>query len=335
MIYLGVFLFVLVVPATVFFLYLTITEYKPKKIEESITYKSSRNKELNTEYTISTYNIGHCMMDERRLIDSNKLKRSSQISREKTFDNLISITSQIQSLDTDFILLQEVDHDSSRSDETNQIEYIYTELKNHNAHFAYNFNTKYVPFPLNNPVGGTHSGLLTLSKYRKIKSTRYQLDGQEAYPKSMFYLKRCMMVDEYQIKKNKKLYIINIHLSSYDKEQMFRTKQFNDMLEYIKQLYDPTLNYIIVGGDFNFLLDGSITNYPEWLEYFPETLQESDFSPIFEKGTSTLKSSNSETTLIDGYLVSSNINVVKCKTQDFSFKYSNHNPVVMTFKLKK
>jgi hypothetical protein len=199
MIYILVFLIVVFLPILGFFIYLTLTEYSPDKVEDSIIYKKSKDQDSTNYFSVSTFNIGHCVLDYKRHSDSNKIKTSNNISREKTFDNLISITSLIKDLDSDFVLLQEVDHDSGRSDKTNQIEHIISESIDYNSSFAYNFNTKYVPFPLNNPVGGTHSGLLTLSKYRFSFSKRYQLDGQEKYPRSMFYLKRCMMVNEYDV----------------------------------------------------------------------------------------------------------------------------------------
>ncbi len=37
--------------------------------------------------------------------------------------------------------------------------------------------------------------------------------------------------------------------------------------------------------------------------------------------------------LIDGFIVSNNITVKECKTQDLGFVNSDHNPVVMELKL--
>jgi hypothetical protein len=38
--------------------------------------------------------------------------------------------------------------------------------------------------------------------------------------------------------------------------------------------------------------------------------------------------------VIDGFILSSNINVKKITTKDLGFLYSNHNPVVMTLELE-
>ena len=37
---------------------------------------------------------------------------------------------------------------------------------------------------------------------------------------------------------------------------------------------------------------------------------------------------------IDGFIVSDNIEVMSCKTENLHFAYSDHNPVRLEFKLK-
>lgn len=335
MIYIIIFLSIIFVPVIVLFLYLTITEYKPSPIEDAIIYRKTRDKDWGTNLTVTTFNIGHCAKDKRQRKTSNEIKLSKHFKSEQTFDNLISITNTIKDLNSDFYLMQEVDHDSPRSSKIQQIEHFTSDMTSYNCSFAYNYNTKYMPFPLNNPVGGTHSGLLNLSKFRFSKSERYQLDGQEKYPKSMFFLKRCMLINEYDVSKGKKLYIINIHLSSYDKDHMFRTEQFNDMLHYLEDLYDGRKNYIIVGGDFNFMMDKSKVNEntPEWLKAFPNELYESKFKPVFDPKNTTMKGSDDNEYGIDGFIVSPNIKVVKCQVQKEQYEHSNHNPVTLTFKI--
>ena len=38
--------------------------------------------------------------------------------------------------------------------------------------------------------------------------------------------------------------------------------------------------------------------------------------------------------MIDGFIVSDNIEIINCETLDYGFKYSDHNPVLMKFKLR-
>ena len=39
-------------------------------------------------------------------------------------------------------------------------------------------------------------------------------------------------------------------------------------------------------------------------------------------------------TIIDGFLASDNVEVISTKTKDLDFIYSDHNPVILNFKLK-
>ncbi len=334
MIYILIPVLIVVIAAVILFLYLTVTEYKPKKEEIAIIKRNIHDQEEKNQYTITTYNIGYCAHDKKTNINRINQGLIQKERREFVFDNMIAISDTITTLDSDFVLLQEVDILSARSANIDQIEYITTENLAYNATFAYNYKAKYVPFPINKPLGGTQSGLLTLSKNQILETTRYQLDGGETYPKSIFFLKRCMMINQYQVNK-KTLYIINIHLSSYDKNGLFRTEQFHDMLTYIFELYDGRKNAIIVGGDFNYLMDKSLhkLDTPFWLETFPEELQKSKFKHVLDSNINSMQSSDGREYIIDGFIVSPNIKVLSCKTTDQGFEYSNHHPVSMTFSM--
>lgn len=330
MIYVGIFFSVILVPFLIAFFYLSITEYKPKKEEDAIVYKKSRDKEESNTMSVVTYNIAHATHDKSRRSD---IKLSVHFKREKTYDNLIQITNTIKEIDSDFVLLQEVDHDTTLSFKVNQIEYLTSSLVDYNSSFAYNYNSKYVPFPINNPVGGMHSGLLTLSKYKFDSSKRFQLHGHEQYPKSIFFLKRCMIINEYSVKKNKKLYIINIHVSSYDRDNLFKTEQFFDMLEYIERLYDSKQNYIVVGGDFNYILDdkefeGSVSSKVTKL---PDEFKTVPFKAVTDIKFKTNHGSDGYMHSVDGFIVSNNVKIVSCTTINDDFEHSNHQPVKLEF----
>lgn len=323
-------LLIIIVPPSLFFLYLVLTEYKPEDIEEAIRYRKSKDGRHFTSYNIMTYNIGYCGNDEQTIKENERTKYSVKINQETVYDNLIAMTNIIKDINPEFVLLQEVDQASARSGKVDQVEYITSEITDMNSSFAYNFNA-FVPFPLSHPVGGTHSGLVNLSKYQAMSSKRYQLDGKEEFPRSLFFLKRCMLVEEYNLP-NKKLILINIHFSSYDKDNLFRTEQFHHMMRFLEDTYDGRKNAIIVGGDFNYLLnkDSLDMNTPHWLERLPEEFYNSKFKAVFpKKGFSANQKGYKNT--IDGFIVSQNVKVMNCEIYDDQFVHSNHNPVRMTF----
>ena len=325
-----------------FFVYLALTEYKPDPIEESERLRNSRDEELQSEVTVTTLNMGYCSLDKDQDFFLEGGSGSSTSSKEKTFDNLITLTDYMKELDSDFYLLQEVDVRGKRSGNINQVEHITSEMNQYNLFFAYNYRAKWVPLPVFRPMGSAYSGLLNLSKKQFAKSTRIALDGQELFPKSLFFPKRAMVINEFKLANKKTLYLINVHLSAYDKDGMFRSRQIAHIQNFITELYDGKKNYVVVGGDFNLLLDS--TRYkedmPEWVSTLPEELLKSKFNVVFDPETNTVRSDDRPytkginfETIIDGFIVSPNVKNVKVKTHDLGFENTDHNPVTLTFTL--
>lgn len=326
-----------------FLVYIIITEYKPSPIEESEMIRNTREESLEDLKTITTWNLGYCSLDKDQDFFLEGGSSSRTLSKEKTFDNLISMEDFLKDLDSDFYFLQEVDVKGVRSANVDQLEHLTSGLNKYNVTFAYNYKAKWIPLPLMKPMGSAFSGLVSLSKLPIHQSTRISLEGQEVFPKSLFYPKRCMMVNDVQISKNKKLYFINVHLSAYDKDGEYRSKQIAHILKYITNLYNNKENYIIVGGDFNLLLDKSIYNndMPDWVGTLPEELYESEFRVVFDKKVNTVRSEEQAyvkgvnfETIIDGFIVSPNITVSEIKTHDLGYEHTDHNPVTLSFRLK-
>ncbi len=343
MIYVYMILFAIIFMIGMFALYIIFSEYKPAPIEEADIIRNTRDENVEELKTITTFNLGYCSLDKDQDFFLEGGQSSRTLSKEKTFDNLISIEEYLKDLNHDFYFLQEVDTHGKRSANTNQLEHLTSGLNKYNISFAYNYRAKWVPVPWTHPMGSAYSGLVTLSKKEILSSTRISLEGQEVFPNSLFYPKRCMVVNKVQMTRNKVLYLINIHLSAYDKGGMYRSKQIRHILKYITNLYNSKTNYVIVGGDFNLLLDKSkyTDNLPAWVDLLPDELYDSEFRVVFDKKVNTVRSQEQPykkgrnfETIIDGFIVSPNITVSKIETHDLGYKYTDHNPVTLSFKLK-
>ena len=143
---------------------------------------------------------------------------------------------------------------------------------------------------LRKPMGSALSGLISLSKERIISSKRHQLKGDEKYPRRIFFLKRCMMVNKYQIGKQE-LTLINIHLSPYDKGGLIRKKQIDHLIEFIND-YSKENKHVIIGGDWNHLLDSDLykSTMPEWVGLLPENLFKTSYRMIYDNSVNTVRS---------------------------------------------
>jgi exonuclease III len=163
-----------------------------------------------------------------------------------------------------------------------------------------------------------------------------------------------MMVSTFDIEgSDQKLLVVNLHMSAYDASGTLREQEMAFLKSFLEE--QQTLgNYVIVGGDFNQTFPGAEDIYPTqeglWEAYPIET----DFLPAgyrFEydatQPSCRLLNQPYDPTddmtqyyIIDGFIVSSNIETlaydgitVGAKTLNENFKYSDHNPVVLTFKL--
>jgi endonuclease/exonuclease/phosphatase family metal-dependent hydrolase len=147
---------------------------------------------------------------------------------------------------------------------------------------------------------------------------------------------------------DKELVVVNLHLEAYDSGEgkIAQTKQLADFLAQEAEKG----NYVIAGGDFNQIFSSEDYNAFEVKEglWAPGVIDVSeikgDWQFLMDEKVPSCRSldralegadkDDFQYYLIDGFIVSGNIDVEKYETQDLGFKNSDHNPVVMEIKLK-
>ena len=359
-------LFVFVIAFGVgFILTLQLAEYKPDEItvldiENNYDDTSNNYIELGTSIKFLTFNIGYASLSETEDFVMDGGEKGRMDSQTEVQSNLEGISSILEREAADIYLLQEVDVDSSRSYEINQ--YVqFQELLGTSSVLAYNYRVIFVPFPLSftQMMGKVNSGIATFSNYYASDASRVQLPGSFSWPLRLANLKRCILITRYPIDgSDKELVVINVHMSAYDDGSM-RAEETAALQQIMKAETDSG-NYVIVGGDFNQTLPGASTSIynPETdtytYEYFYNLLDptfwqappidsewfgQNDFifgvditNPscrLLNHPLDKENPSNNQYYVIDGFIVSSNITILDVETLDESFKYSDHNPVIM------
>ena len=187
---------------------------------------------------------------------------------------------------------------------------------------------------------------MSLSKYGISSAVRRSYPVSTSFAK-FFDLDRCFTVMYLPvIGSEKQLVLINSHMSAYDTGGTIRVKQLEMLNETIAQERDKD-NYVLVGGDFNHDIAASGTLFPSEQE-FPEwvyTLTDDDLADGFRFAAAvnapTCRAAEipyekgvNYTVVVDGFIVSDNIEVVSVENTDLDFQYSDHNLAVMKFKLK-
>ena len=346
-----------------FVCYLEISYYRIGDTNIDVLNNQENLVLLDEEYVITTYNIGFgaydrdysFFMDKGYMGDGTVTtgKYGKAVSKENALKNTNGAISILESLNSDFMILEEVDTKSSRSYKINQMNLIVEKFNNYSYTFASNFHSAFLPYPLHDMHGVVNAGILTLSKYNMSESMRYELPIDESFLNKFFDLDRCINLVRYKVNaSDKELVIISAHLSAYDEGGVYRKKQIELLKTLIQDEYDKG-NYVIVGGDFNHDIASGGSNFPttqlkpDWIQ----VLEQNEFGPNFKIVSDNTNPSCRDAdipweegityaTVVDGFIVSNNIDVTFIKnianigSEDINFMYSDHNPVMMKFKLK-
>lgn len=322
----------------------TLSNYRPQETEIVYSSEAPQIVPTWTELDFMIWNIGYGGLDKAMdfFYDGGKQVRTSE---ERLYDNIEAVQKLLKQNDTvEFFLLQEVDVNSHRSYGLNQYDSIKSYLHQYWSFFGKNYDVFFVPLPFTNPLGPVKSGLQTLSRPRPESSVRMRFPGNYAWPKNLFMLDRCFLVNRYTLNNNKELLVINTHNSAYD-DGSLRKVQMEYLKKYLLKEYEEG-NYIIVGGDWNQCppdfkpkYDVDIFDNENYsiidTEFLPENWQWAycDSIPTNRRLTEAYSRGQTPTTTIDFFLLSPNIQLINTFALDFAFENSDHNPVLAKIKL--
>lgn len=334
-----------------FVIVLLITEFKPKPTENLEIVGTAQNQVVsNKTFKIMTWNIGYGALGDNAdfFMDGGTMVNTA--TKERVRQNMDSIYENIQKENADFIFLQEVDKKSTRTHFIDQVKDFGSRFAGYQNIYARNFKVLYLPYPLPESMGVLDSGIESFSKYNVASSTRVQLPIPFKWPVSVVNIKRCVMINRLPIENSsKELVLINLHLEAFDdgEGKIAQTKMLSQLIsDEIKKG-----NYVIAGGDFNQIFDeADLKKFPQLDPNYwqPGKLDKAGFdssiqfvhdgsSPTgrsLDKAYTADVKDNFQFYVIDGFLVSPNISVKSVQTKNYDFKWTDHNPVVMTFELK-
>ena len=346
-------LFSALILAVVIYLLYVIFSYSrlPDNVSLSVDGGASeKHAEIGREYVAVSQNLGFgaYTADFTFFMDGGKESRAE--SRESVIKCIGKGIDTVGALDPDFILFQEVDLDSTRSYHTNQYEMLRDGFGGYSSCYAKNYDSAYLMYPIFEPHGASKSSLATFSRFEITSSLRRSLPISTSFSKFLD-LDRCYSVSRVAVENGKELIIYNVHSSAYGGSDEIRNAQMTMLLEDMKSEYDKGY-YIVCGGDFNHdftgdsveKLNGEVPDEYGWAQPFPEELipdgfyrctdyKNGELMPTcrncdipYEKGNFTL--------VVDGFIVSDNVECVEIENIQTEFEYSDHMPVKLTFRLK-
>ena len=314
--------------------------------------------EVGKPYCVVTYNVGFgaYSADYSFFMDGGRESRAR--STEAVEENITGAMAVAADLNPDFLLLQEVDVDSTRSCHVDELA-LTRQLagESYCSTFAQNYDSPYLFWPLTAPHGANRAGQVTFSHYPIVSALRRSLPVEEGVMK-VVDLDRCYSVSRIPVTapadssgrgEARELVLYNLHLSAYTSDGTIAEEQlrilFADMLaEYQRG------SYIIAGGDFNKDLLGnsdeifgvSGEDYM-WAQPIPPEMVPQGLTIVapLNSGTPVPSCRNADrpygpdsyVVTVDGFIVSDNVSVTGAWVQDTGFQWSDHNPAVLNMTL--
>jgi endonuclease/exonuclease/phosphatase family metal-dependent hydrolase len=325
--------------------YALITDYNPHEKEVLYTKESSDKLNDSTELSILTWNIGYCGLDKDMdfFYDGGK---KVMTPKDRLVNNLKAVENFLKQNDTaDFIFIQEIDKNSKRSYHINEYDSVNSVLKNDFSSFGKNYDVFFVPVPVTSPMGKVLSGVALYSKLQPVSSVRNSFPGKYGFPKQLFMLDRCFVVNRYQMTNGKELVVVNTHNEAYDPGQI-RKAQMEYLREFLLKEYEKG-NCLILGGDWNQTPPDFKPAYSSSLIRTEQIALPSGYLPegwqwIYDNTAPTNRTiktaydpATTTTTVIDFFLISPNVKAVSVKCINLGFENSDHNPVIVKVRLNK
>lgn len=334
--------------------FLMVTEYKPGDREEvprrarltSLAKGSSDSLTSSRTFTCLTWNIGYAGLGKELdfFYDGGTVVNPPRERSEQYLDGIRQTLSGFGS--ADFVFLQEVDFQSSRSFRKDQCAVLAHSLPSHEAVTALNYSCRFIPVPVTDPMGKVESGLVTFSRAEAQEATRHAYRANFSWPKRLVFLKRCFLVTRFMLENGKQLVMVNLHNSTFDAGGHLRLAEQEQLQEFLLAEYRDA-HYVVVGGDWNMNPKGFIPDsirtadrgqailppigeafLPGWTFAFdPDVPSNRNVDEPYRKGSTG-------TTVIDFFILSPNVRLCRVKTMDLGFSCSDHNPVLLTFELR-
>lgn len=262
----------------------------------------------------------------------------------------------IAALDPAFVLFQEVDVDGTRSHHVDEYALLREQFPADAAVFCRNYDSAFLAWPLYAPHGANRAGLATFSEFPVAEAVRYQLPISEGFGKFLD-LDRCFSVCRLPVANGRELALVNVHLSAYGADESIMAAQRAKLYDVMVREREAG-NYVIAGGDFNHDMIGiSGDVYGNEVEAVESWAKPYDFEGVPEGFTVAAKAKldalgteafddaatcrdagrpydgTNDRWIMDTFIYSDNVECIDYATVDLDFAYSDHNPVMLRFKL--
>jgi endonuclease/exonuclease/phosphatase family metal-dependent hydrolase len=280
---------------------------------------------------VLSWNVGYAGLGSESdfVIDGGRHVRPS--SRQLVERNLEAIGRRLRAEQADVLLLQELALPGFVTRGVDVLGRLSAELDGHGSAFAPTIRVSGLPL-----VGELEVGQGTFARHGLVRAVRHALDSPRALPGIRF---QNFHVLESRVEADGCEWVFfNVHLAAFD-DGSLRRKQLADVVRLLRAEYESG-SHVVAGGDWNMRL--ADTRFPystaerhtSWVRDLPAGVTPVGWvwavdptSPTNRTLEQPYRPGVNYTSVIDGFLVSPNVDVLSVETVDLGFAWSDHNPV--------
>jgi len=307
----------------------------PAQVEIPLTEGPPSTLDPDQDIHLVTWNIGFAGLGREadfKPDGGTQVRAKSRAIVEQYRDRIVA---QLKDLDADFLLVQELAHGSFLTRGVEVLESVQVKLASYQMVFTSTMQVTGLPL-----VGQLDVGKATFSRHHLTQALRHALPTARDLPgltlQHFNVLESRVPMDG----TTQELVLYNIHLAAFD-DGTLRRAQLDAVIALMKAEHARG-NLVIAGGDWNLRL--ADTEFPStapeehqfWVRDLPTDLDLEGWIWAHDPAVPTCRTLEQPyvagvnyTCVIDGYLVSPNLEVVDVEGLDLGFENSDHNPVTL------
>lgn len=303
-------------------------------IPVSIALAPTQADPAQEELTILSWNLGYAGLGAEADFFMDGGRQYRPASGKLVDKNLDGIIGFLSNTPADLLVLQEVAKTSWITRQRDVLGSLQKALPHLQWTYSDDLKTAWVSWPLRIRIGNA-----TASKVAVIQAETRALPLEKNFVAGIFRKHYRMHI----VRLFPDWVVVNVHLSAFDSlEDDVRSQQLQAVLDFATAEYAAG-NRVVVGGDWNFTLVES--SFPHqtaeeflfWIRDLPDWARLDGWRWIADPLVPSVRTMQqayvegiNHTLVIDGFLVSPNVEVVRFGTVDMGFAYSDHQPTLLT-----
>lgn len=289
------------------------------------------------ELTILTWNIGYAGLgkDADFIADGGKHLRSA--GKSQVDANLAGIRRTLSGVDADLVLTQEAAGPGFMTRGVDVIGGLRGQLAGYRSAFSADVTTRLLPRGLS-----LEHGLATFTRIAAQPTEIARLPDEPGRMGGILPRRYHLQVTRLAVE-GQPFVVLNVHLAAFDELAETRRRQVDAVFRYARKEFESGAA-VILGGDWNLLLaktdfpHSTDTKYLTWVHPFPEDAIPSDWRIVADASQPTVRTNERPyrrgenfAAVIDGFIVSPNVEVLRVAASDLGFEHSDHQPVLGRF----